>query len=159
MNSMNCPLLYFSSSHFNYRNDTGTNLYKQELFVMAIRTPTGRTFPGNFTINPSSKKWAFHAIWHAFLSLYGEFICSLIRLVVTDEEDAEYRSFECFIETQNVLRFSRVMYLFHAVWQPYKHDLYPLQPSKKTKNGKLIELTEVGQKWGEYQMFTMNTLH
>jgi hypothetical protein len=60
---------------------------------MAIRTPTGKTFPGNFMIIPSSKKWVFHAIfWHAFLSLYGEFICSLNRLDLTDEEDAEYRS-------------------------------------------------------------------
>jgi hypothetical protein len=68
---------------------------------MAIRTPTGRTFPENFTIIPLSKKWVFHAIFrHAFLSLYGEFICSLDRLVVTDEEDAEYRSFECLIATQ-----------------------------------------------------------
>jgi hypothetical protein len=74
---------------------------------MAIRTPTGRTFPGNFTIISSSKKWVFHAIfWHDFLSLYGEFICSLKRLVVTDEEDAEYRSFECLIALQNVFRFS-----------------------------------------------------
>ncbi len=42
---------------------------------------------------------------------------------------------------------------FHAVWQPIKCDLYPLLPSKKTRTGKLIELTEVGQKWGEYQIF------
>jgi hypothetical protein len=96
MNSMNHLLIYVSSNHFCYHNDTGTILYKQELFVMAIRTPTGRTFPGNFMIIPSSKKWVFHAIFqHAFLSLYGEFICSLNREVVTDEEDAEYRSFEC----------------------------------------------------------------
>jgi hypothetical protein len=73
---------------------------------MAIRTPTGRTFPGNFTIIPLSKKWVFHAIFgHAFLGLYVEFICSLNRLVVTDEEDAEYRSFECLIATQNVFNF------------------------------------------------------
>ena len=60
---------------------------------MAIRTPTGRTFAGNFRIIPLSTKWVFHAIFrHAFLSLYGEFICSLNRLDLTDEEDAEYRS-------------------------------------------------------------------
>jgi hypothetical protein len=96
MNSMNCLWIYVSSNNFCYHNDTGTNLYKQELFVIAIRTPTGRTFPGNFRIIPLAKKWVFHAIfWHAFLSLYGECICSLNRLVLTDEEDAEYRSFEC----------------------------------------------------------------
>jgi hypothetical protein len=70
---------------------------------MAMRTHTRRRYPGNFTIIFSSKKWVFHAIFqHAFLSLYGEFLCSLNRLVLTDEEDAEYRSFECLIETQNV---------------------------------------------------------
>jgi hypothetical protein len=122
---------------------------------MAIRTPTGRTFPGNFTIIPSSKKWVFHAIFRqAFLSLYDEFICSLNRLVVTDEEDAKYRSSECLIASQNVFQFSRVMLCtLHAVWQPFKRDLYLLLPSKKTRTGKLIELTEVGQKWGEYQIF------
>ncbi len=107
---MNCLLIYVSSNYFCYHNDTGTNLYKQELFVMAIRTPTGRIFPGIFTIIPSTKKWVFHAIFqHAFLSLYGECICFLNRLFLTDEEDAEYRSFECSIETHNVFQFSRVM--------------------------------------------------
>ncbi len=153
---MICLLIYVSSNYFHYLNDTGTILYKQKLFVMAIRTPTGRTFPGNFTIIPLSKKWVFHAIYrHAFLSLYCEFICSLNRLVVTDEEDAEYRSFECLIATQNVFQVSRVMLCtFHAVWQPFKRDLFSSLPSKKTRTGKLIELTEVGQKWGKYKIFS-----
>jgi hypothetical protein len=43
---------------------------------------------------------------------------------------------------------------FHAVWQPFKRDLYSLLPSKKARTGKLNELTEVGQKWGEYQIFS-----
>ncbi len=129
---MICLLIYVSSNDFHYLNDTGTNLYKQELFVMAIMTPTGRTFPGNFTIIPSSKKWVFHAIFrHVFLSLNGELIYSLNRLVVTDEKDAEYRSFECLIATHNVFQFSRVMLCtFHAVWQPFKLDLNSLLPSK-----------------------------
>jgi hypothetical protein len=123
-------LIYVSSNYFHYLNDTGTNLYKQELFVVAIRTPTGRTFPENFMIIPLAKKWVFHAIFrHAFLSLYGECTCSLNRLVLTDKEDAEYRYFECLIETHNVFQFSRVMLCtFHAVWQPFKRDLYPLLP-------------------------------
>jgi hypothetical protein len=79
---------------------------------MAIRAPDGRIFPGNFTIIPSSKKWVFHAIFrHAILSLYGEFICSLNRIVLTDEEDAEYRSFKCLIETQNVFNFQELCYV------------------------------------------------
>ncbi len=51
-------------------------------------------------------------------------------------------------------QFSSIMLCtFHAVWQPFKCDLYSLLPSIKTHTGKLIELTEVGQKWGEYQIF------
>ncbi len=73
----------------------GVNWHKKELFVMAVRTPCGKTFPGNFTIIPSSKKWVFCAIFRlAFLELYGDKVCSMNRLVMTDEEDAEYGSFE-----------------------------------------------------------------
>jgi hypothetical protein len=41
----------------------GTNKQKKELFIMATCTPMGKTFPGNYTIIPSSKKWVFHAIF------------------------------------------------------------------------------------------------
>jgi hypothetical protein len=132
---MNRLLIYISYNNFGYHIVTG---HKQELFVMAIRTPTGRTFPGNFTIIPSAKKWVFHAIFrHAFLSLYGECICSFNRLVSTDEKDAEDRSFECLIETHNVFQFSRVMLCtFHAIWQPFKHDLYPFAAIQKNTHWK-----------------------
>ena len=69
---------------------SGTNRHRKELFVMAVRTPSGKTFPGNFSIIPSAKKWVFHAIFRlAFLELYGDEVCSMNRLVLTDEEDAE----------------------------------------------------------------------
>ena len=102
---------------------------------MAIRTPTRRTFPGNFTIIPSAKKRVFHALYClAFLSLYGEHISSLNRLALTDEEDAEYRSFENLIVTHSMFRSSTVMLCtFHATWQPFKRDIYHLLPSKNTK--------------------------
>jgi hypothetical protein len=127
---------------------------------MAIWTPTTKTFPGNFMIIPSSKKWFFHAIFHlAFLSLYSELICSLNRLVLTDKEDAEYQSFECLIGTHDAFQLSKVMLCaFHAVWQHFKHDLHPLLPSKKAHKGKLIEHTEVGRKWAEYQYFINKSL-
>jgi hypothetical protein len=129
----------------------GTNNQKKELFVMALRSPTGKTFPGNYTIIPSAKKWVFHAIYLlAFLSLYGEHICLLNRLVITDEEDAEYLSFETLILTHEMFRSSTVMLcMFHAIWQPFKRDIYHLLPSKKSTTGKLIELTEIGRAWGE----------
>jgi hypothetical protein len=89
------------------------------------------------------------AIYHlAFLSLYGEHICLLNRLVITDEEDAEYCSFETLILTHEMFQSSTVMLCtFHATWQPFKRDIYHLLPSKKSQNGKLIELTEVGREY------------
>ncbi len=94
----------------------GTNKQKNKLFVMAIHTPTGKTFPGNYTIIPSSKKWVFYSIFRlAFVELYGNKVCSLNRLVLTDEEDAEYRSFESMIATQDFFKNSKVMLcIFHV---------------------------------------------
>ena len=48
---------YFSwiSIHMHFYSP-GVNRRKKELFVMTVRTPCGKTFPGNFTIIPSSKK-------------------------------------------------------------------------------------------------------
>ena len=117
---------------------------------MAVRTPCGRTFPGNFSIIPSAKKWVFHAIFRlAFLELYGDKVCSMNRLVLTDEEDAAYRSFESLIATNDNFQSSKVMLcIFHAIWQPFKRDVYPLCP-RKSKKGQPIELTKVGSAWGE----------
>ncbi len=124
---------------------------------MAIQTPTGRTFPGNCTIIPSLKKWVFHAIYClAFLSLYGECICSLNWLVLNDKEDVEYRSFENLIVMHSMFGSSTVMLCtFHAIWQPFKRDIYHLLPSKNTKNGKLVELTEVGRSWGKKTFYAI----
>ena len=124
---------------------------------MAIRTPTGKTFSGNYTIIPSSKKWVFHSIFClAFMSLYGEHVCSMNQLVLTDEEDAEYCAFESVIATHDAFSSSKVMLCtFHAVWQPFKRDIYNLLPSKKSPKGKLIELTEVGKQWGENCISTL----
>ncbi len=106
---------------------------------MAIRTPTGKTFPGNYTIIPFSKKWVLHSN-----------VCSMNQLELTDEEDAEYRAFESVIATHDAFSSSKVMLCtFHAVWFPFKWDMYNLLPSKKSPKGKLIELTDVGKQWGE----------
>ncbi len=59
-------------------------MHKKVLYVMAVRTLSGKTFPGNFSIIPSAKKWVFHAIFRlAFLELYGDEVCSMNRLVLT----------------------------------------------------------------------------
>jgi hypothetical protein len=124
---------------------------------MAIRTPTSKTFPGNNTIIPSSKKWVFHSIFClAFMSLYGEHVYSMNRLVLTDEDDAEYRAFESVIATHDAFSSSKVMLCtFNAIWQPFKRDIYNLLPSKKSPKGKLIELTQVGKQWGENCIITL----
>jgi hypothetical protein len=77
----------------------GTNRQKKQLFVMAVRTPSGKTLPGNLSIIPSEQKWVFHALYqHAFPHLYSSEVCSRNRLVLTDEDEAEYRSFEDLIQ-------------------------------------------------------------
>jgi hypothetical protein len=98
---------------------------------MCVQTPCGKTFPGNFTIIPSSKKWVFNAIFRlAFLQLYGTGICSMNRFVLTDKEDAEYGSFEALIALNDIFKSSKVMLcIYHAIWQPFKRDIYPLLPS------------------------------
>ena len=97
---------------------------------MAVRTPSGRTFPGNFTIIPSAQKWVFHSIFRlAFISLYGEEVCSMNRLVLTDEDDAEYCSFETLIVSHDAFKSSSVMLcIFHAILQPFKKDIYLVLP-------------------------------
>ena len=72
------------------------------------------------------------------------------RLVLTDEEDAEYRSFESLIATNVIFKKSNVMLcIFHAIWQPFKRVIYPLCP-KKSKKGKPLELSKVGSAWAEH---------
>ncbi len=94
-----------------------------------------------------------------FLSLSAEHICSLNRFVLTDKEDSEYCSFECLIANQDMFWLSKVMLCtFHAVWQPFKRDVYTLLPEKKPCKHKLIELTEVGKLWGEYQFIINKNL-
>jgi hypothetical protein len=109
----------------SYTLSFNTNRQKKELFVMAVQTPCGKTFPGNFTIIPSSKKWVLHAIFHlAFLQLYGTGICSMNRLILTDKEDAEYGSFEALIAMNDIFKSSKVMLcIYHAIWQPFKSIL------------------------------------
>ena len=116
---------------------------------MAVRTPSGRTFPGNFTIIPSAQKWVFHSIFRlAFMLLYGEEVCSMNRLVLTDEEDAEYRSFETLIVSHDAFKSSSVMLcIFHAIWQPFTKDIYLVLPQKSGPD-KTVELTDVGRTWG-----------
>ncbi len=72
---------------------------------MAVWTSSDNTLPGNLTIIPSEQKWVFHAIYElAFPELYSNEVCSRNRVVLTDEDDAEYRSFESVIEMSQVFQ-------------------------------------------------------
>jgi hypothetical protein len=85
------------------------------------------------------------------------------QLVLTDEEYAEYCAFETMIATHDACCSSKVMLCtFHAIWQPFKWDLYNLLPSKKSPKGKVIALTDVGKLWGEnlfviYRILSLTT--
>jgi hypothetical protein len=95
---------------------------------MAVRTPSGRTLPGNLAIIPSEQSWVFHAIYqHAFPHLYSSKVCSRKRLVLTDKDEAEYRSFEALIKTPSDFKQSTVMLCtFHDVWMAFKKGLLTL---------------------------------
>jgi hypothetical protein len=74
---------------------TGTNQQGKELFVMAVRSASGDTLPGNLTIIPSGQKWVFHSIYkYAFPLLYSVQVCARNHLVLTDEDPSEYSPME-----------------------------------------------------------------
>ncbi len=107
---------------------TGTNWQKKQLFVMAVRTHSGTTLPGHMTIVPSEQKEVFQAVYQlVFPHLYSSEVCSRNQLVLTDEDNAEYKLFESVIETVEEFRKSKVIWcIFHGFWMAFKKDLLPL---------------------------------
>ena len=95
---------------------------------MAVRTPSGKTLPSNLAIIPSEQSWVFHAIYqYAFPHLYSSEVCSRNCLVLTDKDEAEYKSFEALIETTSHFKQLTVMLCtFHGVWMAFKKDLLTL---------------------------------
>ncbi len=60
-------------------------------------------------------------------SLYSSEVCSRNQLVLMDEDDAEYKSFESVIETVEEFCKSKVMLCtFHGIRMAFKKDLLPL---------------------------------
>ncbi len=109
-------------------HNAGTNRQKHELFIAAVRSASGDTLAVNITIIPSAQKWVFNAIYKlAFPALYTSNVCSMNRLVLTDEDEAEYAPFQSAISTMPEYSKSHVMLCtFHGIWQSFKKDLYPL---------------------------------
>ena len=63
------------------------------------------------------------------------------RLVLTDEDEAEYAPFQCAIATMPEFKKSNVMLCtFHGIWQSFKKDLYPLLDDNP--NGQLLKFDE-----------------
>ena len=114
--------------NYTYLNCTGTNRDRSELFVVAVRSASGDTVPVNMTIIPSAQKWVFDTIYKlAFPYLYSPNICKMNRMVLTDEDESEYRPFQSAIETMDEFKQSKVMLCtFHGIWQSFKKDLYPM---------------------------------
>lgn len=125
-----------------------TNKQKRDLYLMAIRTVSGRTFPGNLTVVPSGCRWVFMCLYKlAFVALYTRRTCSRNRLYLTDDDNAEYGPYENLIATNQIFGMSTVMLcIFHAVWQPFREKVFSLLPKHP---GKSKMLTEVGENWGE----------
>ena len=104
--------------NYTYKKFTGTNRDRSELFVVAVRSASGDTVPVNMTIIPSAQKWVFDTIYKlAFPYLYSPNICKMNRMVLTDEDESEYRPFQSEIETMDEFKQSKVMLCtFHGIW-------------------------------------------
>jgi hypothetical protein len=77
------------------------------------------------TIVTSKQKWVFHAIYQlAFPEIYSNEVCSRNHVVITDEDEAEYRLFKSMIERSEVFSRSKVMICtFHGIWMAFKKDV------------------------------------
>jgi hypothetical protein len=127
----------------------GVNRQKQDMLVLAIRTPSGVTFPANVTFIPSGRRWVFECVYrYAFVALFGKVTISRNWLALFDEDNAEYGPFQHCIQTVPEYAKSRVMLCaFHAVWMPFKKNIYPLITKRfSDSNGCL---TKIGKSVGE----------
>jgi len=127
----------------------GVNRQKKDWFIMAVRTPAGKTFPGNLTVIPSGRRWVFSTIYQlAFVFLYGKLTCSRNRLALCDADYCEYGPFEDAIATNDIFRKSALMIcIFHGIWMTFKEEVFKHLP-RKSDNSK--QLSDVGSEWGTY---------
>lgn len=126
----------------------GVNRQKKDWFIMAVRTPAGKTFPGNLTVIPSGRRWVFSSIYQlAFVYLYGELTCSRNRLALCDADYCEYGPFEDAITTNDIFRRSALMICsFHGIWMPFKEEVFKHLPRKGDDSK---QLSTVGSEWGK----------
>ena len=100
---------------------------------MAVSSASGDTLPGNLTIIPSAQRWVFHAIYqHAFLHLHSSEVCLRNRLVLTDEDTYQFKSFESLISSTNIFKLSKVMICtFHGIWMEFKKVIFLIYGKSK----------------------------
>ena len=110
-----------------------TNRQKKDLFLAAVKDSEGKVFPGNITMMPSGRAWVFMAIFQlAFLHLCAKETLKMICLGLTDEDPAEFGSFENCIETMEECECAKLMLcVFHAVCKPFKEKICPLLQKAK----------------------------
>lgn len=131
---------------------SAVNRQKTDLFMLAIRTPSGETFPGNFTFIPSGKRWVFQCIYqYAFIALFGKTTCSRNRLAMFDDDIAEHGPFQSCINSIPEFKNSRVMLcVFHAVWMPFRDILMRIITARFCDTSG--NLTVIGKKVGEFHL-------
>jgi len=124
---------------------SNTNREKRDLFLLVVKTATGKCVPGNITFIPSGEKWVFQCIYaDIFILLFGENTISRNRLAITDEDAAEFFPFDNVIRTMVIYSgANHMLCTFHAIWKPFKERIFPTLPKK---NGRL---TKDGERMGK----------
>ena len=124
-----------------------TNRQNRDFFLMAVRNPTGLTFPGNVTVIPSGQRWVFACLSKiAFRFIYGKETCERNRISIHDEDWSQYNAFEDAIKSVPYFKRSKLtLCVFHGVWQPFAETVLPHLP-RKSKKSKI--LSEAGKEWG-----------
>ena len=81
------------------------------------------------------------------MALYGKLTVMRNRLALTDEDEAEYGSFESLIATCGLFGETMLcLCIFHGVWQPFKEKVFTRLPKKSARSK---ELSSVGEDWGK----------
>ena len=94
--------------------------------------------------NIIGKAWVFRYVFkYIFPFFYGQITVQRNRLVLTDEEEAEFQTMGSLIKVdQNYINSTSMLCTFHAIWQPYKENIRNKLPRKNQK------LTKLGYAYG-----------
>ena len=149
-----------------------SNKQKRNLFVLVGRKPSGNSFISNVTLIPSGKFCC--VCIHNLCSTFGSLLFSMYRILIgqawvyrtctrliyphlfgavtvqrnrmglTDEERAEYETFERNIAIDpNYCNSTLMLCCFHAIWMFFREKVRPHLPKK----GQF--LTAIGKEYGK----------